>query len=75
LSSPSDDISPNQHQPTISIPFSNDEVDRIPVRLSKGRKAWLIIPTPFYEADKARLKAQIDFLLTEETDAVDALVR
>jgi hypothetical protein len=74
-SSPSEDISPNQHQPTISIPFSNDEVDRIPVRLSKGRKAWLIIPTPFYEADKARLKAQIDFLLTEETDAVDALLR
>ena len=40
--------------------------DRIPVRLSGGRKAWLTIPNPFYEADKVRLKAQIDLILTEE---------
>jgi len=43
-------------------------LDRIPVRLSKGRRAWLIIPTPFYMADKARLKAQIDLLLAEDED-------
>jgi hypothetical protein len=42
--------------------------DKIPVRLTGGRKAWLIVPTPFYEADKARLKAQIDLLLTEDVD-------
>jgi hypothetical protein len=36
--------------------------------LSEGRKAWLVIPTPFYEADKLRLKAQIDLLLTEDLE-------
>ena len=40
--------------------------DRIPVRLSGGRKAWLIIPSPFFDADKVRLKAQIDLILSEE---------
>ena len=48
--------------------FSSDGADRIPVRLSEGRKAWLVIPTPFYEADKLRLKAQIDLLLTEDLE-------
>jgi len=43
-------------------------VDRIPVRLSGGRRAWLEIPAPFYEADKLRLKSQIDLLLTEEDE-------
>lgn len=48
--------------------------DRIPVRLSRGRKAWLEIPTPFYSADKERLKAQIEFLLTDDDDeALDGL--
>lgn len=42
--------------------------DRIPVRLPGGRRAWLVIPTPFYNADKARLKAQIDLLLTQEDE-------
>jgi hypothetical protein len=39
--------------------------DRIPVRLAGGRRAWLLIPSPFYEADKLRLKQQIDFLLAD----------
>jgi hypothetical protein len=42
--------------------------DRIPVRLSGGRRAWLLIPPLFREADKQRLKAQIDLLLTEDED-------
>lgn len=42
--------------------------DRIPVRLSGGRKAWLFIPHVFHEADKQRLKAQIDLLLTEDDE-------
>lgn len=46
----------------------NDGDDKNPVRLTGGRKAWLIVPTPFYEADKSRLKAQIDLLLTEHID-------
>ena len=40
--------------------------DKIPVRLSQGRKAWLVIPSPFYEQDKARLKAHIDLLLSDD---------
>ena len=47
--------------------------DRIPVRLSGNRRAWLIIPEPFFEADKKRLKAQIDLLLTEDNENGDEL--
>lgn len=46
--------------------IQGEGLDRIPVRLAGGRKAWLVIPTPFFSADKARLKAQIDFLLTDD---------
>ena len=42
------------------------EDDRIPVRLSHGRKAWLIVPSPFFEQDKVRLIKQIELLLTDE---------
>lgn len=45
--------------------------DRIPVRLSGGRRAWLLIPHLFREADKQRLKAQIDLLLTEDEAELD----
>lgn len=44
------------------------EMDRIPVRLSGGRRAWLVIPEVFYAADKDRLKAQIDLLLTQDEE-------
>jgi hypothetical protein len=53
----------------ISVPSTSAAavaVDRIPVRLSGGRRAYLEIPVPFFEADKQRLKNQIDLLLTEE---------
>ena len=43
-------------------------VDRIPVRLSKGRRAWIEVPTPLYEADKVILKSQIDLILTDDED-------
>jgi len=42
------------------------DYDRIPVRLSNSRRAWLEIPSPFYAADKIRLKAQIDLILTDD---------
>ena len=42
--------------------------DRIPIRLTGGRLAWLIVPVPLIAADKPRLKAQIDLLLTEDED-------
>ena len=47
---------------------SEEHADRIPIRLPGGRRAWLVIPTPFFEADKSRLKAQIDLLLTEDDE-------
>jgi len=43
-------------------------IDRIPVRLSGGRRAWVEIPTPFFSADKDRMKAQIDLLLTDDDE-------
>lgn len=54
----------------ISVPsnIEQDDFDRIPVRLSGGRRAWLLIPTPFFVADKFRLKAQIDLLLAEDEE-------
>jgi hypothetical protein len=42
--------------------------DRIPVRLAGGRRAWLEIPTPFYEADKEQLVAQINLILTDDEE-------
>lgn len=52
---------------------ANYTLDRIPVRLSRGRKAWIEVPVPFYNNDKQRLKNQIDLLLTddEESDGPD----
>jgi len=51
-----------------AVAESEPNLDRIPVRLVGGRRAWLLIPSPFFVADKARLKAQIDLLLTEDEE-------
>lgn len=53
---------------------TSENVDRIPVRLSGGRRAWIEIPAPFYEADKERLKKQIDLLITDDEEAVNDLL-
>lgn len=42
--------------------------DRIPVRLAGGRRAWLVIPSPFYAADKSRLISQIQLLLADDEE-------
>jgi len=55
-------------KPNLHVSAEEEEFDRYPVRLPGGRKAWLLIPTIFYEADKTRLKAQIDLLLTEDDE-------
>lgn len=44
------------------------EHDRIPVRLTGGRRAWIVVPALLFERDKERLKAQIDLLLTQDDD-------
>jgi hypothetical protein len=51
-----------------TAPSSPQAADRIPVRLSGGRRAFLEIPSPFFEADKQRLKNQIDLVLTEDDE-------
>lgn len=65
-----DQAGPPQADRIRSRHVSEDDAasDRIPVRLSGGRRAWLVIPQVFFEADKKRLKAQIDLLLTEDDE-------
>lgn len=55
-------------QPESAIATSLTGVDRIPVRLAGGRRAWIEVPTPFYAVDKQRLKAQIDLLLVDDEE-------
>jgi hypothetical protein len=62
---------PAESASTAAASAALDGYDRIPVRLAGGRRAWLEIPTPFYEADKKRLVAQIELVLTED-DGGDA---
>lgn len=68
---PLDALSPEDRPPTATqtiatAPPQHSDVDRIPIRLEGGRKAWLEVPIPLYEKDKIRMKAQIDLLLTDE---------
>lgn len=66
----------HQPQPTSAPSYqgTTDGVDRIPVRLAGGRRAWVEIPTPFFEADKERLKKQIDLLITDDDETSDDLL-
>jgi len=64
-----EEVVPKQVQQSLSLEAGNEQVDNIPVRLSGGRRAWLVVPTPFYAADKARMKAQIDLLLCDDEDS------
>lgn len=65
---PEEQRSYHTDSPPPSEPDDKSRLDRIPVRLPGGRRAWLVIPTPFFSTDKDRLKAQIDLLLTEEDE-------
>jgi hypothetical protein len=66
----SDASAGSDESPVVGAPSPvADGYDRIPVRLNGGRRAWLEIPTPFYLADKKRLHAQIELLLTEDEEA------
>ncbi len=53
--------------PTRDI-VEDENSDRIPVRLAGGRRAWLVIPSPFYAADKRRLISQIELLLADDEE-------
>jgi hypothetical protein len=54
----------SHHSPTSNAIL----MDRIPVRLPGGRRAWIEVPTPFFTADKERLKAQIELLLVDDEE-------
>lgn len=41
---------------------------KYPVRLSGGRMAWIHVPESFYQADKKKLRAQIEVIGTEDED-------
>lgn len=51
-----------------AVALTSSDVDRIPVRLPGGRRAWIEIPSPFYSTDRERLKAQIDLLLADDEE-------
>lgn len=44
------------------------EIDKIPIRLTGGRRAWIVVPSPLYTADKDRMIAQIKLLLTDDEE-------
>lgn len=72
VSVPAIDVEDHTERERLNRPTNDGTFDRIPVRLSGGRRAWIEIPTPFFAADKKRLKAQIDLLLAnDEQDDLD----
>lgn len=44
----------------------SNSADRIPVRLSGGRRAWIEVPSPLFTADKQILKNQIDLIMADD---------
>ncbi len=59
---------PLANSPVPPTVVAEGATDQIPVRLTGGRQAWLIVPHPLYATDKLRLKAQIDLLLAADDD-------
>lgn len=43
-------------------------VERIPIRLKGGRRAFLEVPTPLYEADKTVIKTFLDAVITDDEE-------
>ena len=54
------------HRPVSTPSHGSADGDRIPVRLSGSRRAWIEVPSPFYQADKKRLINQIELLLADD---------
>jgi hypothetical protein len=64
-------IPSQQKQSATNNIVQSADVDRMPIRLEGGRKAFLEIPTPFYEVDKKRLIDQINLILTDKDEISD----
>lgn len=56
-----------QVPPPPSPPPASDSF-RYPIRLAGGRMAWIEVPSAFYEADKVKLRAQIEVIGTDDED-------
>lgn len=54
--------------PPFPNPVAQASTDRILVRLSGGRRAWIEIPSSLYLADKEILKNQIDLIITDDEE-------
>lgn len=76
-----DSVSTNAHEEAKSSPtqskntsYSNQPPPpasgnvRYPVRLAGGRMAYIDVPDPFYEKDKAKLNAQLEIIGTVDED-------
>ncbi|WP_262689410.1 hypothetical protein [Kordiimonas aestuarii] len=63
----SDDLTSEdiKQKPANGSPEVPVALDSIPIRLPKGRKAWLTIPEDFSDADKEVIKTQIDAIWVE----------
>ncbi|MEQ6330812.1 hypothetical protein VLF92_21130 [Pseudomonas chengduensis] len=67
---PSQHITPSSvtHTQVLPVQPAAKEGVRYPIRLVGGRMAWIEVPDPFYEADKSRLKAQLEIIGTYDED-------
>ncbi|MFN7114644.1 MAG: hypothetical protein ACK4PK_09850 [Alphaproteobacteria bacterium] len=52
-----------QTKPSVNI---DGESDTIPVRLKGGRKAYLVVPYPFYEADRDQIIRALNTVVTDD---------
>ena len=44
------------------------DIDRIPIRLAGGRRAWLEVPLPFFERDKEIIKKYVDIIVVDDEE-------
>lgn len=51
-----------------NFPVSSGTLDRIPIRLGGGRRAYLEIPNPLFLADKKLIKRQIDLIYADDEE-------
>lgn len=65
--STSSNFHPPQITPASQVKSSQESL-KYPIRLAGGRMAWIEVPVPFYDADKNKLRAQIEIIGTEDED-------
>ncbi|MDI1301775.1 MAG: hypothetical protein PSX71_07720 [bacterium] len=56
----------NQVEKPIAVSAAGHE--RVPIRLKGGRRAYLEVPSPFYEGDKKTISAMLDAIAADEDE-------